>query len=235
MRSRVVAVRLTLSELRAVRAERARTPIRTHRRDRVSLGMWCRWVLNECVSAGRLRPSMPTPTDAAVAHVVEACADLNQYVRASHTAGGVVAGSLLALSAVCDAADSALPDRPDATESAAVPPGHVAERRTSLINVRGDESEVAQWSTAAETAGFKRVSAWARDVLIGVAGIGPSHRLAALGVLTVRAQLAGALTNAAQLHSVALDYDEDVAETVDQIAVRLRECLAAWSTLGAAK
>ncbi|MGK9274543.1 hypothetical protein KXR83_26475 [Williamsia muralis] len=178
----------------------------------------------DAISTGNLRPGMPAVSDSDLKRLVDACARLNQCAFDSNRLAAVAAGSIRALIEVVALAENLAADSSSFVLSSGGP-------RTELVNVRVSDSEVQQWSESASRVGFERVSAWARDVVLGVAGY-VSDRRATDSVMDARRQLSGAINNAAQLHAWALDTDVRMAYRIESLSIDLVNAMAAWSMLG---
>lgn len=225
MRDRVVSVRFAPTEHERLRALLASSPVLDERgRPLRSLAYWCRVALTRAVLSDQLRPGMPTVTDAGVSQIEGVCAVLNERAYESNGVRQVVAGSLSALDAVIGTASELVPV---AVESVA----GSDELRVHLVNVRVSDDDYQLWLLAAREVQFTRVSAWAWDVLVGIAGY-VHHRKATVAVMLVRRQLAGAINNAAQLQAVAEETNPDVFDAIENRAIELIALMARWNTLG---
>lgn len=225
MRDRVVSVRFAPNEHERLRALLVAAPVLDERgRPLRSLAYWCRVALTRAVLSDQLRPGMPTVTDAGVARIEDVCAMLNQRAFESNGVRQVVAGSLSALDAVIGAAAELVPS---VVESVAASD----ELRVHLVNVRVSDDDYRLWLLAAREVHFTRVSAWAWDVLVGIAGY-VHHRKATVAVVEIRRQLAGAINNAAQLQAVAEETNPDVFDAIENRAIELIALMARWNTLG---
>ena len=103
-----------------------------------------------------------------------------------------------------------------------------------MVNLRATEEEHERWTEASIGAGFPRVSAWCRDVLLGASGR-TAGRAVTASVLEARRQLAGAVANAAQLASLAGRGGGPLAEDLDRAASSLVRVLQAAHRLGAVR
>jgi hypothetical protein len=228
VRERVVSVRLTPAEHARWAGALAGSPWR-------SLAHWCREVLLDFLS----RPPIASPAGVADVSAAEvevfarACAGLNGRVKDGNRLGRVVAGSLVAGEEVAGLAGKLLPSViiPDSAESI---PVIGRGRQTELVNVRLSASEFAAFEDAAHRAGFTRVSSWARHSIAGLLG----YRLAArrhmipAGVAEVRRQLAGAVTNLAQLVDLAEGYDPALADRFETVHTEVVALLREFHELG---
>jgi hypothetical protein len=206
------------------------------------LAHWCREVLLDFLS----RPPIASPAGVADVSAAEvevfarACAGLNGRVKDGNRLGRVVAGSLAAGEEVAGLAGKLLPtlvvsDSADAADAAEEPIPVIGwGRQTELVNVRLSASEFAAFEDAAHRAGFTRVSSWARHSIAGLLG----YRLAArrhmipLGVAEVRRQLAGAVTNLAQLVDLAEGYDTALADRFETVHTEVVALLREFHELG---
>jgi hypothetical protein len=231
----VVSVRLTEAEHARWAGALAGSPWR-------SLAHWCREVLLDFLS----RPPIASPAGVADVSAAEvevfarACAGLNGRVKDGNRLGRVVAGSLAAGEEVAGLAGKLLPtlvvsDSADAADAAEEPIPVIGwGRQTELVNVRLSASEFAAFEDAAHRAGFTRVSSWARHSIAGLLG----YRLAArrhmipAGVAEVRRQLAGAVTNLAQLVDLAEDYDTALADRFETVHTEVVALLREFHELG---
>jgi hypothetical protein len=235
VRERVVSVRLTEAEHARWAGALAGSPWR-------SLAHWCREVLLDFLS----RPPIASPAGVADVSAAEvevfarACAGLNGRVKDGNRLGRVVAGSLAAGEEVAGLAGKLLPtlvvsDSADAADAAEEPIPVIGwGRQTELVNVRLSASEFAAFEDAAHRAGFTRVSSWARHSIAGLLG----YRLAArrhmipAGVAEVRRQLAGAVTNLAQLVDLAEGYDTALADRFETVHTEVVALLREFHELG---
>lgn len=225
VRDRVVSVRFAPSEHTRLAALRADAPLLDERgRPLRSLAYWCRVALTRAVLSDQMRPGMPTVTGVGVDRIEAACAVLNERAYETNAVRQVVAGSLDALDAVVGAAVELAP----AVVETAIA---TDELRVKLVNVRVSDDDYQLWSLAAREVQFTRVSAWAWDVLVGIAGY-VHNRKATVEVATVRRQLAGAINNAAQLQAVAEETNPDVFDAIESRAIELIALMARWNTLG---
>jgi hypothetical protein len=232
VRERVVSIRLTEAEHARWAGALAGSPWR-------SLAHWCREVLTDFLS----RPPIASPAGVADVSAAEvevfarACAGLNGRVKDGNRLGRVVAGSLAAGEEVARLAGKLLPSVviPDSADAAEEPIPVIGRgRRTELVNVRLSAGEFAAFEDAAHRAGFTRVSSWARHSIAGLLG----YRLAArghmvpVGVAEVRRQLAGAVTNLAQLVDLAEGYDTALADRFDTVHTEVVGLLREFHELG---
>jgi hypothetical protein len=232
VRERVVSVRLTPAEHARWAGALAGSPWR-------SLAHWCREVLLDFLT----RPAIASPAGVADVSAAEvevfarACAGLNGRVKDGNRLGRVLAGSLAAGEEVAGLAGKLLPtlivsDSADAAEEPIPVIGR--GRQTELVNVRLSASEFAAFEDAAHRAGFTRVSSWARHSIAGLLG----YRLAArrhmipVGVAEVRRQLAGAVTNLAQLVDLAEGYDTVMADRFETVHTEVVALLREFHELG---
>jgi hypothetical protein len=231
VRERVVSIRLTEAEHARWTAALAGSPWR-------SLAHWCREVLTDFLT----RPAIASPAGVAEVSAADvevfarACAGLNIRVKDGNRLGRVIAGSLAAGEEVTGLANKLLPTllAADSADSAESIPVIGRGRQTELVNVRLSASEFAQFEDAAHRAGCTRISSWARHSIAGLLG----YRLAAqrhmipLGVAEVRRQLAGAVTNLAQLVDLAEGYDTALADQFETVHTEVVALLREFHELG---
>jgi hypothetical protein len=227
----VVSVRLTPAEHAWWAGALAGSPWR-------SLAHWCREVLLDFLTRPPIAsmPGVAGVADVSAAEVAvfaRACAGLNGRVKDGNRLGRVIAGSLAAGEEVAGLAGKLLPSVviPNSAESI---PVIGRGRQTELVNVRLSASEFAAFEHAAHRAGFTRVSSWARHSIAGLLG----YRLAArrhmipVGVAEVRRQLAGAVTNLAQLVDLAEGYDTALADRFETVHTEVVALLREFHELG---
>ena len=220
-----MALRFASDEQERVRSSMLNEPRRDSRsRAARTLAHWCRGQVSDAISSGNLRPGMPAVAASDLDRLVKACGRLNRCAFESNRLAAVAAGSVRALIEVATLAETLAPD----VRAAAISEG---EPKTKLVNVRVSDVEARHWLESSTRAGFDRVSAWARDVVLGVAGY-VSERPATDSVVDARRQLAGAINNAAQLHALALDTDVRLAYRIESLSIDLVTAMAAWSLLG---
>ncbi len=220
-----MSVRLTPSEHAAWAAALAASPWR-------SLAHWCREVVTDALTRA---PVVAVDSASLVrdvssddlARFVHLCGALNERAKDSNRLGRLVADSLATARAVVALGRALLP-------SVNAPESGADERQTELVNVRLTEDEFAQWSAAAEGAGFGRVSAWVRHTVAGLLGyeLPRESRTIPAGTAEVRRQLAGAVTNCAQLSELAQSYDADLGATFDDVHAEVVELLREYHALG---
>lgn len=222
-----MAVRLEPSEHAAWSAVLASSPWR-------SMAHWCREVVTDTLdrnlrTLGSAVELVDAPVDE-VARFVSLCAQLNDRAKGSNRLGRVVADSLSVARAVSSSAEGLLPEVRE-RESASV---SGIERRTKLVNVRLTDTEFERWSSASASAGYSRVSTWVRHVVATLIGysIAPELLTVPVGLDEVRRQLAGAVTNLAQLVDVAQDYDPELAEVLEELHGRVVQLLRRYHGLG---
>jgi hypothetical protein len=230
VRERVVSVRLS-------EAERARWADAVSRSPWGSLAHWCRAVLTDHL-ARTATVAAPGVVDVSAAEVEAfacACALLNTQARDSNRLGRIVAGSLAAGEDITRVAGKLLSSVgvPDSAESI---PVLLPGRQTELVNVRLSAGEFAAFEDAAHRAGFTRVSSWARHSIAGLLGyrLPAKRRAIPAGVAEVRRQLAGAVTNLAQLVDLAEGYDAALAARFDTVHAEVVGLLRGFHALGRA-
>lgn len=221
-----MAVRLEPSEYAAWSAVLASSPWR-------SLAHWCREVVADSLNRDSSLAGSTELADVSVedvARFLALCARLNDQSKGSNRLGRVVADSLAVARAVAAAAADLLPEIRE-RESAAI---FGAERRTKLVNVRLNDAEFERWSAAASRAGYGRMSTWVRHTVAALIGysIAPEALTLPPGLDEIRRQLAGAVTNLAQLVDVAEGYDRELAEVIGQVHGRVVELLRRYHGLG---
>ncbi|WP_156666286.1 hypothetical protein [Rhodococcus sp. HS-D2] len=220
-----MSVRLTPSEHAEWSAALAASPWR-------SLAHWCREVVADALTRAPVlaldgESLMRDVSGDEVTRFVHLCATLNERAKDSHRLGRVVADSLAAARAVVSRGRALLP-------TVNVAESGVTERQTELVNVRLTDDEFARWSAAAEDAGFGRVSAWVRHTVAGLLGyeLPRESRMVPAGIAEVRRQLAGAVTNCAQLSDLAQSYDVGMGEEFDAVHADVVDLLREYHALG---
>lgn len=221
-----MAVRLEPREFAAWSAVLASSPWR-------SLAHWCREVVTDSLDRDVAVNSAVELSDVSAddaARFVALCAQLNDRAKGSNRLGRVVADSLSVARTIVELAEQFLPE---IVERDSVLVSGV-ERRTKLVNVRLSDAEFARWSEASARAGYGRVSAWVRHTIARL--IGYSIEAAVLtvpeGLDEVRRQLAGAVTNLAQLVDVTEDYDQELGDVLSELHGRVVELLRRYHGLG---
>ncbi|RQO41140.1 hypothetical protein DBV08_30690 [Rhodococcus sp. KBW08] len=222
-----MAVRLEPNEHAAWSAALAVSPWR-------SLAHWCREIVNDALSRSLTAPDSATeladiPSSEA-AHFAHLCAQLNERARGSNRLGRVVADSLSSAQFVADLARTLLP----VVEERKVPSSDSDQLRTKLVNVRLTDDEFDAWTSASKRAGYARVSTWVRHTVAALIGytISPVPLTVPTGLEEVRKNLAGAVTNLAQLSDVAENYDAVLAQKFADIHVQIVDLLRRYHALG---
>ena len=222
-----MAIRLEPSEHAAWSAVLASSPWR-------SLAHWCREVVNDAVArsvplAGA-RDELADISGDELTVFVASCAQLNERAKGSNRLGRVVADSLSAARAVVDSAEAFVPvvSQRDAVRL----DGTI--RRTKLVNVRLSDAELSRWTEEARRVGYGRVSTWVRHTVAALIGyeVEPVALTVPPGLAEVRLQLAGAVTNLAQLVDVAEEYDRGLSSVLAELHTRAVELLRRYHGLG---
>ncbi|MFZ2173753.1 MAG: hypothetical protein WAW17_06890 [Rhodococcus sp. (in: high G+C Gram-positive bacteria)] len=165
-----------------------------------------------------------------VSEFVSLCGVLNERAKGSNRLGRVVADSLQSARAVTDRAEHLLPP----VDIVATPRNEQKELRQKLVNVRLSDDEFARWSEATNRAGFPRVSTWVRYTVAGLLGydLASPDLTVPAGLDEVRRQLAGAITNVAQLSDLAEEYDAGLHDEFADVHARVAELLRRYHALG---
>jgi hypothetical protein len=214
-RRHVIAVRLTATERAAWTAAREHSPWS-------DLACWAREIVADALARhgpGR-RPgaaAVRVGVDACqVEHLAARAAALNAATRDSHRLGRVLPGACehadeLALLAVAAEARSRPPAPPAGNDTTGpLRPVPVGERQTHLVNIRLSTDERGRWQAAAAADGHPRTSGWVRSLVGALCGLAVPAPVpvAPPGLVQVRRQLAGAVTNLAQLADLAAAGDD---------------------------
>lgn len=232
-RSRVVSVRLTSLEFAAWTAAAGRSPFGT-------TAGWCRDAVAHAVEAypvgsriwasARIQEVPGEVVDA----VRGACAGLNSAAMRSNRLGALVPEARPVLVAVVEASRK-VPRIDTATQLAAPGSARIihhyierAEPRPHLVNLRVSAAEFDAWTSQARMDGYARVSGWVRAVVGALLGLRlPVEPVDVPGeYLELRRQLGGAITNLAQLESVA-----ERANDAPAVMVGIEDALARIQTV----
>ncbi|KXF55387.1 hypothetical protein AXA44_37910 [Rhodococcus sp. SC4] len=150
----------------------------------------------------------------------------------------MVADSLQTARTVADEAERLLPSVETVAtarnEHAATARNDQKELRQKLVNVRLADDEFARWSEATNRAGYPRVSTWVRYTVAGLLGyeLASPDMTVPAGLDEVRRQLAGAITNVAQLSDTAEEYDAGLYDEFADVHARVAELLRRYHALG---
>lgn len=221
-----MAVRLEPSEHAAWSAVLASSPWR-------SLAHWCREVVNDAVvrsvPLAGARHELADISGDELAVFVAVCAQLNERAKGSNRLGRVVADSLSAARAVVESAEAFVP----VVEQRDVVRLDGGSRRTKLVNVRLSDAELTRWTEEAHRVGYGRVSTWVRHTVAALIGyeVAPVALTIPAGLSEVRSQLAGAVTNLAQLVDVAEGYDAGLTAELAAVHSRSVELLGRYHGL----
>ncbi|CAG7642808.1 hypothetical protein SIM91_02990 [Rhodococcus opacus] len=199
-----------------------------------SLAHWCREVVNDSLD----RPSVVASSSAELSDVARnevekftaLCGALNERAKGSNRLGRVVADSLQTARAVADESERLLPS----VETHFPTQPDTKALREKLVNVRLSDDEFARWNDAARRSGFARVSSWTRHTVAALLGY-PLPRPALTvpeGLDEVRRQLAGAITNVAQLSDLAEQYDAALHDEIADVHARVADLLRRYHALG---
>lgn len=222
-----MAVRLEPNEHAAWLAALAVSPWR-------SLAHWCREVVNDALTRSLSAPTSVTElTDISpveCAQFVQLCAQLNERAKGSNRLGRVVADSLSSARSVVELASTLLPVVEERNSS----PTTSDELRTKLVNIRLTDDEFDAWTSASQRAGYARVSTWVRHTVASLIGytIAPVPLTVPDGLDEVRRNLAGAVTNLAQLSDIADNYDSVLAHKFTDVHVQIVDLLRRYHALG---
>ncbi|QHE74532.1 MULTISPECIES: hypothetical protein [unclassified Rhodococcus (in: high G+C Gram-positive bacteria)] len=199
-----------------------------------SLAHWCREVVNDSLTREPIDAASGTElvdiSGDEATRFVRLCGVLNERAKGSNRLGRVVADSLQSARAVADLAEELLPT----VNTAVASHERTSERREKLVNVRLTDDEFGRWNDAALRGGYARVATWVRYTVAALIGypLASATLTVPAGLDEVRRQLAGAVTNLAQLADVAEGYDAGLHEEFADVHARIADLLRRYHALG---
>lgn len=167
-----------------------------------------------------------------VGRVHELASTLNELTRSAHRLGYVPSRSREVVHECVRLCRRGLPTV--AASQMDTPAVVASARQSELVNVRVDEHERAVWEAQADASGFPRASLWVRYLIAGTLdyALPPVRRTVPHGINSIRRDLAGVVTNLAQLRNVAEGWSEAARMEIDTEASDALRLLNDYHRLG---